>query len=497
MNNQIKKVVIVGGGTAGWMVAASLSRYYKKNIDITLVESSEIGTVGVGEATNATIRRFYGALGMSDVEVLKATAGTCKLGIEFKNWYQKDHSFFHPFGLFGQSLNKIPFHHFWLKLHRLGKVSDLSDYSLGIALAKNNKFTLPSENPPSELSIFDWALHFDATLFGRHMRKFAEENGVQRIDAKIVQVEQNKNTGFVERLKLDNGSSVNGELFIDCSGFKGLLIEETLKTGFEDWSDWLVTDRAIAVQSRSVGEPSPYTVSTAHKAGWQWKIPLQHRQGNGNVYSSRFLSDDEASDLLTRNIEGELMHDPRVIQFMPGRRKKAWNKNVVSIGLAAGFLEPLESTAITLVETAIEKLLMLFPDKNFHQGVIDEFNEMTKLEYERVRDFIVLHYHLTKRDDSEMWRYVRNMSIPDTLSQKIKLYKERGHLVKYRWEIFQPASWVALYAGNNVLPSVYDPRVDTYDIDYMEKSLSAMKKSIQSNVADLPSHNEFIKSLAR
>ncbi len=491
-DNRVKNVVIVGGGTAGWMVAASLSHFYR-NIKFILVESSEIGTVGVGEATNATIRRFYGALGMSDAEVMRATGATCKLGIQFKNWYKKNHAFIHPFGLFGQDVHGVGFYHYWLKMRQLGDMTDIGDYSLGVTLAKNGKFTPPSPNPPSTLSVFDWALHFDASLFGKYMRQFAEKNGVKRIDGRVELVNLNDVNGFIDSVTLDNGDILAGELFIDCSGFRALLIEGALKTGYEGWSEWLVCDRAVAVQSKLAGNPMPYTLSTAHEAGWQWKIPLQHRQGNGHVYCSRYISDDEAVHTLTENIDGELVGEPKAYKFIPGRRKKAWNKNCIAVGLAAGFLEPLESTSITLVETAIEKIRLLFPDKSMGQGCIDEFNEMTRLEYERVRDFVILHYHATRRDDTPLWKYCRNMSVPETLEHKMKLFRERGHLVKYRWEIFQPASWVALYLGNNMLPKAYDPFVDNIDVDYLRSSFAAMKKSVQEAVAAVPTHTEFIK----
>lgn len=492
-NNRVNNVVIVGGGTAGWMVAASLVNSYKHTVNFTLVESSEIGTVGVGEATNATIRRFYGALGMSDLDVMKATNATCKLGIEFKNWFTENSTFIHPFGIFGQKVAGIEFHHYWMKLRQQGDTSDISDYSLGAMLAKQGKFTTPSKNPTSELSIFDWALHFDATLFAKHMRLFAENNGVKRIDAKVTKVNVKQENGFIESIVLDNGTLINGDLFIDCSGFKGLLIEETLQTGYVDWSEWLPCDKAVAVQSELVGAPSPYTVSTAHKAGWQWNIPLQNRQGNGLVYASKYITDNDAKALLTSNISGKLMGEPKMFSFTPGRREKAWNKNCIAVGLSSGFLEPLESTSIALVETAIEKIKMLFPDKSMNQGCIDEFNDMTRLEYERVRDFIILHYHATTRDDSPLWNYVRTMPIPDSLQHKITLYKERGHLVKYRWEIFQPASWVALYSGNNIQPNTYDPIVDNFSIDYLKHSFSEMKKSIQTVVDETPTHEEFLK----
>lgn len=490
--NRVEQVVIVGGGTAGWMTAASLSKHYQ-HVKITLVESSDIGTVGVGEATIPSIRRFYHALGMQDLEVLKATQGTCKLGIEFKNWHTQGESFLHPFGLYGQSVQGVPFHHYWLKMKQLGFASDFADYSLGCTLAMNDKFTTPSTKPPSTLSIFDWALHFDASLFAKHMRAYAEKNGVTRIDGKISKVELRPDNGFIDSVVLESGEAIGGDLFIDCSGFRGLLIEQALHTGYEDWSHWLLCDRAVAVQSELVSKAKPRTISTAHQAGWQWTIPLQHRQGNGHVYASDYISDDEAANVLTSNIDGPLITDLNLFKFTPGRRNKAWVKNCVAMGLAAGFLEPLESTSIAMIETAIERLRMLFPDKSMNQACIDEFNDMSKLEWERVRDFIILHYHANGRNDSDFWKQVRTIPIPETLQHKINMFKARGHLVKYRWEIFQPTSWLALYDGNKIYPESYDPMVDNLPTDYVHKSFNEMRAAVQNAVAQTPTHDEFLR----
>lgn len=490
--NSIQSLVIVGGGTAGWMTAASLQQHFKNRVNITLIESSEIGTIGVGEATIPTIRRFYYDLGMNDLDVMRATNATCKLGIQFNDWHQPGSSFIHPFGLFGQDVKGIGFHHFWLKLKQQNAASALGDYSLGVTLAQNNKFNIPARNPASTLSMFDWALHFDASLFAAHMRSFAVEHGVTRIDAVINQVNLREVDGFIESLTLASGEKIDGDLFIDCSGFRGLLIEEALHTGYEDWSHWLLCDGAFAVQSETTATPAPYTKVTAQVAGWQWKIPLQHRDGNGHVFSSRFMDDEQARTILLNNITGKLLTEPRKIAFTPGRRKQAWTKNCIALGLASGFLEPLESTSIALVETGIEKIKMLFPDKSFQQSIIDEFNEMTALEYERVRDFIILHYKLSKRTDSEFWRYCSAMEIPDTLQTKMDLFKARGHFVRYRWEMFQTPSWLAIYSGFNYLPDTYDIAVDTFDESYLVKSLHDMKASIKALVDDSLTHADFI-----
>lgn len=489
----VRSIVIAGGGTAGWMSAAKLSQHFAKTpVKISVIESSEIGTVGVGEATIPTLRRFYQSLGMDDLDVMRKTNATVKLGIEFKDWFKPGTSFIHPFGLFGQDANGIRFHHYWMKLRELGDKAPLEHYSLGIALARSNKFTFPAENPGSALSVFDWALHFDASLFGQLMRDYALAHNVIHMDAKITQVKLQPESGFIRSLLLDSGQDLQADLFIDCTGFHGLLINRALRTGYEDWSQWLLCDRAQAVQSTLVGEPPVRTVSKAHAAGWQWKIPLQHRQGNGHVYASRFMDDAEAEAILLDHIEGDALHAPRKFQFTAGRRTQAWNKNCIALGLAAGFLEPLESTSIALIETGIEKICGSFPVAQFNQETIDHFNQVTATEWERVRDFIILHYKLNQREDSEFWRYCRAMEIPDSLQQKLTAYQQQGELLHYPWDIFHPDSWLAIYSGFDVYPAGYHAGVNRLDPHYLQRSLAAMRESIATAVASVPSHREFI-----
>ncbi len=489
----VKKIVIVGGGTAGWMAAASLSKHFRlTDIKICLIESSEIGTVGVGEATIPTLRRFYGELGLSDFEVMKATQATCKLGIEFIDWYKPGTSFMHPFGLFGQKANNIDFHHYWLKLQQRGDPAELAEYSLGVSLARHHKFVEPSPNPPSELSVFDWALHFDAGLFAKLMRRYAEDHGIERIDAKISDVQLNSENGFIHSVRLDSGAEVKGDLFIDCSGFRGLLIKEALGVDYEDWSQWLLCDRAVAVQSERLGDPPPYTTTQAHRGGWQWRIPLQYRQGNGHVYSSRYITDDEAVGTLTGNISGKLLHEPRMFKFLPGRRKSAWHKNCVALGLASGFLEPLESTSIGLVETGIEKIRHAFSHPWYNQSHIDQFNEATALEYERVRDFLILHYKANGREDGDLWKYCREMEVPQELAHKMDVFKRTGELLRYPREIFGPPSWIAIYNGFNMMPDTYHPDVDRMDVDYLHKAFAEMRKSVKRAVDSVSTHGEFL-----
>jgi len=499
-DRRIRDIVIVGGGTAGWMAAASLRRHFgKAPITITLIESSEIGTIGVGEATIPTIRRFYQTLGLSDIDVLRATGGTCKLGIRFNDWLKPGSSFVHPFGLFGQDLNGVAFHHYWMRLRALGERAPMGDYSLGASLAAAGKFTTPSRNPPSSLSIFDWALHFDASLFARLMRQVAEKAGVRRIDAKVTGVNLRGEDGFIESVDLDSGTTVAGDLFIDCSGFRGLLIEEALHTGYEDWSHWLLCDRALAVQSEGKGPPPSFTDVTARPAGWQWRIPLQHRYGNGHVYSSRHTTDDEARAVLVGSLDERLLHEPRKITFNPGRRLKAWNRNCIALGLASGFLEPLESTSIALIETGIEKIKLLFPSRDFDPRVADEFNEMSRLEMERVRDFIILHYKANQRteDPTGFWTHCREMDVPETLRKKIDLWKAQGHFVRYRWEMFAQPSWLAIFAGFEMLPDTYDLSVDGLDAGQLSDALAEMRRAVREVVDASPAHGDFIDRYAR
>ena len=490
----VNHIIIVGGGTAGWMTAASLSKHFRKtSINITLVESSEIGTVGVGEATIPTLRRFYGELGMQDLDVMRATRATCKLGIQFRDWLRPGSRFIHPFGLYGQRANGIEFHHYWMKLREQNKdAGDLSEYSLGVQLAAHHKFIEPSPNPPSELSVFDWALHFDAALFARLMRDYAEQHGVKRIDARIDAVHQHPTDHSLASLQLDNGEEIRGDLFIDCSGFRALLIEQTLKTGYDDWSEWLLCDSAVAVQSELAGDPPPYTISQAHPAGWQWRIPLQHRQGNGHVYCSRYMSEDEAIAILKTNIDGPLLHEPRRFAFTAGRRKQAWNKNCIAVGLASGFLEPLESTSIALVETAIEKIRHSFPGPYYTQADVDNFNHLTAQEYERVLDFIILHYKANQRVGEPLWDQCRNTSVPLPLQKKIDAFIKQGDLLRYPIEIFGLPSWLAIYHGFEILPQTYDARVNALDEDYLVQSLMEMRNAIRRAVDAVPTHQSFI-----
>ncbi|WP_421731260.1 tryptophan halogenase family protein [Brevundimonas sp.] len=493
-DSRIRSIVIVGGGTAGWMTAAALVQHFRKApVTITVVESSEIGTIGVGEATIPTIRRFYAQLGMTDAEVMQATQATCKLGIRFVDWSGPGSDFIHPFGLYGQELKGIGFHHYWMRLRAHGDTTPLSDFSLGASLARAGKFTHPSPNPPSSLSVFDWALHLDASLFAQHLRAYAEAGGCSRIDAKVGSVELRSTDGFIETITLEDGRKIEGDLFVDCTGFRGLLIGEAMGSTYEDWGQWLPCDTAYAVQSENApgDAPQPFTRVAARSAGWQWGIPLRHRAGNGIVFSSAHLEDQQALDTLMPNLMGEPLTEPRRIGFRPGRRRQAWVKNCVAIGLSAGFLEPLESTSIALIENGIERLKSLFPDRNFAQPVIDEYNDQSAREMERTRDFIILHYKLNGRDEP-MWRDCREAAVPETLQRKIDLWKARGQFVRYRWEMFHPASWLAIYDGFNAMPDTYDPGVESFAIADLSRGLSEMRAAVAKTVDATPDHAQFL-----
>ncbi|BFM12302.1 tryptophan 7-halogenase [Simiduia litorea] len=497
---QIEHIVIAGGGTAGWMCAAALAKHFENTpVRITLVESPDIGTIGVGEATIPTLRRFYAALGLSDAEVIRATGATCKLGIEFADWYKPNHSFIHPFGLFGQDVKGIGFHHYWLKMHQAGYPAPIDKFSLGVQLAQAGKFSVPSNNPPSSLSRFDWALHFDATAFAHLMQKTATMLGAQHIQGTIKHVHLRESDGFISHLELKDQPPVGGDLFIDCTGFSGLLIGKALGASYESWQNQLLCDKAVVVQTELSTPDSPpsFTQAKAHSAGWQWKIPLQTRQGNGHVFSSRFMDEGAATELLLKQAQAKPTQEPRVINFQPGRREKAWVKNCIALGLAAGFLEPLESTSIALIETGIEKIKLLFPSKDCDQTLQDEFNDMTRMEYERVRDFIILHYKLNQRVGEPFWDTCRDMPVPISLEKKMALFKSNGHLLKYRWEIFQNPSWIALYTGFHYLPDSYNPGADSFSMNYLEGAFNAMKESVSTAVAQAPTHQAYLASIMK
>ncbi len=493
----MKKVVIVGGGTAGWMTAASLAHQLGHlGLDITLVESSEIGTIGVGEATVPAIRDYFASLGLDTHTVMKATNGTVKLGIEFVGWAAEGRSFFHPFGQYGAPAGTTGFHHIWHRLRALGDVTPLAGYNLCTQLALAGRFTLPNSQPRAAFEAYDWAIHFDAGLFARFLRGFAEARGVMRIDARVVDVVLDPHSGLVDAIRLDNSATVTGELFIDCTGFRGLLIQGALKTGYEDWRRWLPCDRAVALPCTLAGEASPFTRSTAMTAGWTWRIPLQHRVGNGYVYSSDHIGDDEAEASLRAGLEGEVQAQANRIRFTTGHATRIWNGNCVAMGLAAGFLEPLESTSIVLIQTGIEKLIRLFPTQGIDTAVVHEYNRTSALEYERIRDFILLHYWASGRDEP-LWETCRATELPETLRNKIEVFRGHGHLVRYEWESFQDPSWLSMYAGFGIDARARDPGADRFETAQLLDIARRMRADIASAVARASPHGDYVAGNCR
>ncbi|NLR69947.1 tryptophan 7-halogenase [Novosphingobium sp. ERN07] len=494
MNNpdlMIRSVAIIGGGTAGWMTAAALAQALRHNCSITLVESDEIGTVGVGEATIPPIRTFNETLEIDEREFVRKTQGSFKLGIEFVDWGSLGNRYFHPFGPHGRAFDIVNLHHYWLRAREAGETAPLDDHSMAWALAKENRFAPPMPDQRNVLSTFDYAYHFDAGLYARFLREYSEAKGVTRIEGKVASVQQDAQTGFVTGVTLEDGRAVEAELLIDCSGFRGLLIEGTLKAGYEDWMHWLPCDRAMAVPCENADPLTPYTRSTAREAGWQWRIPLQHRTGNGYVFCSQFLSEDEAAEKLLSRLDGKALADPRPLRFVTGRRKTFWEKNVIAVGLSSGFMEPLESTSIHLIQAGISKLLALFPDRTFDPMVIDEYNRIAVNEFERIRDFLILHYKLTERDDSDLWRYCANMDIPDTLHEKIEHFRRYGRLVQRDADLFGPPSWLAVHIGQGNIPERTDPLADYRGVDGREW-LGKLRAAMHHAALQQPRHEQFI-----
>jgi tryptophan halogenase len=497
----VESIVIVGGGASGWMSAAALARLIKQaKVSVTLVESDEIDTPGVDEATIPSLLDFNRLLGIDENEFMRATQATFKLGIEFTDWFQKGDSYIHPFGRFGRDVQGVKFHQLWLrlKLHPdyCDQAGELADFNICSQAAILNRFARPHSPDNSLLNNMRYAFHMDAGLYAQYLRGYSESLGVKRIEGKVHQVQQRVLDGFIEAVILENGDRIEGDLFIDCSGFRGLLIEQTLQSGYESWAKWLPCDRAQAVSCKNTAEPLAYTRATADFAGWRWRIPLQHRVGNGYVYSSQFISDENARNQLLANLDAEALAEPVLLQFEAGRRKKFWNKNCVAIGLAGGFIEPLESTSIHLIQSAIVKLLALFPDREFSPLEINEYNNLIAKEYEAIRDFIILHYKATRRDDSDFWRYLRHMTIPDSLATKIELFRHRGRVLRGEENLFTEDSWIAVMLGQGIQPQGYDPLADALQIDNTVDYLQHIKNTIAAAANSLPSHAEFIKKIA-
>src|SRR3954453_8106664 len=486
----VKRVVIAGGGTAGWIAAFALVKQLGPLVEITLVESDEIGTVGVGESVIPTARTFHEYMGIDEADFVRATGSTFKLGISFEDWAREGDRYIHSFGTIGRSTWMVDFHHFWLRARELGVAADIGAYCLEHQAAAAGRFG-PSQQVP-----LNYAYHLDAGLYGRYLRGLAENPGVRRVEGKIADVRQNSDTGDIEAVVLESGDAIEGDLFIDCTGFRALLIGKALGVGFEDWSHWLPTDSALAVQTRAVEPPPPFTRAIAHGAGWRWRIPLQHRVGNGLVYSSAHMSDDEARSLLDGSIVSETLIEPRLIRFKAGCRPKVWVKNCIAIGLSTGFVEPLESTSIHLIMIAVTRLLQVFPHRGVSTAVAERFNAQAAREIEGIRDFIVMHYHLNERDDSDFWRDCRELTLPDSLAERIALFRDAAHAFQDSHDLFRIDSWVQVMLGERLTPLCYHPPAKLVPEAQLRDSLASLSSNIARAVDGMPTHEAWLRGFA-
>ncbi len=490
----IRSIVIVGGGTAGWMAASVLSKAFGRALAITLIESDEIGIVGVGEATIPQIRHINNFLEIDENAFLKATQGTFKLGIQFNDWGRLGDSYMHAFGDIGMALGLTPFHHYWLRAGAKGTGGSLWNYSINYQIAIRDRFAMMERVGSSRLTGTRHAFHFDASLYARFLRGRAEAAGVRRVEGKIIDIRLRGADGFIEGVTLEGGARIDGDFFIDCSGFRGLLIEGALRAGYEDWTQWLPCDRAVAAPCAHGQAIRPYTQASARKSGWQWRIPLQHRVGNGHVYCSRYISDDEAVAVLKANLEGELLAEPRFLRFVTGMRKRQWVKNCVSLGLASGFLEPLESTSIHLIQSGVSRLISMFPDRHFDPALIDEFNRQSRFEFGRIRDFIILHYHANERTDSPFWIERREMAVPEALQAKLELFRSTGRIYREHEELFTEPGWLQVMLGQRIVPARYHPLADGLGEAQLTEFLGNIRTLVDRAAASAPSHADYIRA---
>jgi tryptophan halogenase len=487
------RILVVGGGTAGWLAAAVCARFLPPRLyAVTLVESDEIGTVGVGESTIPQLQLINAALGIDEDEFMRATHATYKLGIELDGWGSPDSRYIHAFGNTGRPIGQTPFQHFWLRGLRLGETAPLDAYCLNAAAASAGKFARGAQAQSKMLGGLVHAFQFDAGLYAQFLRRYAEARGVRRIEGRITHAELDEKSGDVTNVVLADGSEVGADLFLDCSGFRGLLIEETLHTGYESWTHLLPCDRALVVQSEALEDITPYTRATAKRAGWQWRIPLQHRVGNGHVFCSAAMSDDEATSVLLEGLDGTPLSDPRLLRFVTGRRKAFWNRNVVALGLAAGFMEPLESTSIHLVQSAIERVLKFLPNGPVRDADVETYNSETVFEWERVRDFIILHYHANGRPEP-FWRECATMAVPECLEEKLELFRANGRIVRFNEELFAEVGWLQVMVGQKVMPDGYHPLADAPSDTELREFLSLMRETVAKHVAGLTSHRAWLE----
>ena len=489
----LRRILIAGGGSSGWMTAALFARLFQGLYDVVLVESAEIGTIGVGEATIPAIKKYNELLGLDENEFITRTQGTFKLGIQFNGWLNGQDSYIHGFGVIGQDWEWLRMHHYWLKAHELGRAGDFADYSINTAAALKNKFLRSQPNmADSPLAHIAHAFQFDAALFAKFLSGYAQDRGVRRREGMIVDVTLRPDDGFIQSVTMADGEVIEADLFIDCSGFRGLFINQALGVEFEDWSHWLPCNRAIAVPCERSEDFTPYTRSTAHGAGWQWRIPLQHRTGNGHVFSTRFMDDAEAEKILLANIDGKPLADPFKVDFKAGKRRQLWHKNCVAVGLAGGFLEPLESTSLHLVQSGIIRLVRLLPDGGFNPANVAEFNRQSDFEYERIRDFIILHYKATTRADTPFWDYCRTMELPETLQRKIDLWMANGRIFREDEELFSEESWIQVFLGQGMIPRGYDPLVQIKSDVQIAQFLGNIQSVIGKCVDVMPSHADYV-----
>jgi len=492
MTRKIQKIIILGGGSAGWMTAAALGKILKKSFcEVQLIESQEIGTVGVGEATIPQLMVYNDLIGLDENEFIRETKGSFKLGIQFTDWDKIGNKYFHAFGELGKNMEGVQFYQYWLKMRNLGKADYLDDYSLSSTACNENRFMRSIDAGNSPLSNIAYAFHFDAGLYAKYLRKLAEGWGVTRTEGKVESVQQHEN-GNIKSLTMQNGDVHSADFFIDCSGFKGLLIKETLQSEFVSFKQWLPCDRAVTVASETDGKPWPFTRAAAQKAGWQWRIPLQHRTGNGHVYCSDYMSDSEAKEILLSNLDAPAIGEPRLIKFRTGHCKELWKNNCLAIGLSGGFIEPMESTALHLIQVGISKLFSFFPHMEPSPADIEEYNKQMTFEFEAIRDFLVAHYHVSERDDSDFWKYVRTMDIPESLSQKLEQFKENGRVFRHNNELFNDVSWFEVLYGQGMRPQGYHALVDVFPEDDLEKRLASIKNVIRRSADYMPEHFRYI-----
>jgi tryptophan 7-halogenase len=491
-DKRIRTIAIVGGGTAGWMAAAGLAKaLVEMDVRIRLIESEQIGTVGVGEATIPPIVDFIRQLGIDENELIREIKATFKLGIAYRDWTKPGDFYFHPFGPAGFGMGSVSFPTYWLKMFLRGEAARLEEYSIQAKAAMRGRFMRPVHAPNTPLNKIAYALHFEASLFARHLRRFAEARGVARSEGKVVHVSLRPEDGFIQSVALDDGTVIEADLFVDCSGFRGLLIEGALATGYEDWTRWLPCDRALVMHSSHGEPPPPYTLVTAKPAGWQWRIPLQHRVGNGYVYASAFVDDGEAEAALRAGVTGTPLNEPMAIRFTPGRRRKAWNRNCVSLGLAAGFLEPLEATSIHLIQRGIAMLLKFFPNRDFAPADIERYNRILEFEFGRVRDFLLMHYSLTEREGA-FWDHCRNAPPTDSLREKLELFRSHGRILREDTELFPVLSWLSVMIGQHVIPKSYDPMADTLNPQKVLERLNEIRATVERCTETMPTHWDYI-----